>query len=60
MAKYKEGDSRIRVKMWDMSIGEDRTPKVGRGIATATNSGMEMGKYSHGLCNWITKGKKGK
>jgi hypothetical protein len=45
--------------MWDMSIGEDRTPKAGRGIATITNSGMEMGKYSHGLCNRITKGEKG-
>ena len=59
MAKYEEGDSRIYVKMWDMSIGEDRTPKAGRGIATITNSGMEMGKYSHGLCNRITKGEKG-
>jgi hypothetical protein len=45
--------------MWDMSTGEDRTPKAGGEIATTTNSGMEMGKYSHGLCNWIAEGEKG-
>jgi len=54
VAKYEEGDSRICVKMWDMSTGEDS-----HGLATTTNSGMEMGKYSHGLCNWIAKGEKG-
>jgi hypothetical protein len=59
VAKYEEGDSKIRVKMWDMSTSEDRTPKAGRGITTTTNSGMEVGKYSHGLCNRISKGKKG-
>ena len=59
VAKYEEGDSRICVKMWDISTGEDITPKASRGIATATNSKMEMGKYSHGLCNRITKGEKG-
>jgi hypothetical protein len=59
VAKYEEGDSRICVKMWDMSTGEDRTPKAGGEIATTTNSGMEMGKYSHGLCNWIAEGEKG-
>jgi hypothetical protein len=58
VAKYEEGDSRICVKMWDISTGEDITPKASRGIATATNSKMEMGKYSHGLCNQITKGEK--
>ena len=59
MIKFEEGDSRICVKTWDTSTGEDRTPKVGRGIAIATNSRMEMGKYIHGLCNQIAKGKKG-
>jgi len=39
-----EGDIKIYVKMWDMSTSEDRTSKVGGGIATATNSRMEMGK----------------
>jgi hypothetical protein len=58
VAKYEEGDNRICVKMWDISMGEDITPKASRGIATATNSEMEMGKYSHGLCNQITKGEK--
>jgi hypothetical protein len=45
--------------MWDMPIGEDRTSKAGRRITTTTNSRMEMGKYSHGLCNRIAKGEKG-
>jgi hypothetical protein len=43
----KEGDSRICVKIWDVSTCEDRTPKASGGIATATNSKMKMGKYSH-------------
>jgi hypothetical protein len=59
VAKYEEGDSGICVKMWDMPIGEDKTSKAGRRITTTTNSRMEMGKYSHGLCNRIAKGEKG-
>jgi nucleoside-triphosphatase THEP1 len=43
----KEGDNRICVKIWDVSTGEDRTLKASGGIATATNSKMKMGKYSH-------------
>jgi hypothetical protein len=58
VVKY-EGDIRICVKIWDMSTSENRTSKAGGGIATATNSEMEMGKYSHGLCNRIAKGEKG-
>ncbi|XP_061971882.1 uncharacterized protein LOC133694394 [Populus nigra] len=54
-----EGNSKICVKLWDLSTSKDRTSETCRGITVIINSGMEMGGYFYGFCDGITQGKEG-
>ena len=59
MAKYEEGNSRICVKLWDLSTSKYRTLETCRGIIVIINSRMEMGGYFYGFCDGITQEKEG-
>jgi hypothetical protein len=57
VAKYKEGNSRICVELWDLSTSKDRTLETCRGIIVIINSRMEMRGYFYGFYDGITQGK---
>ena len=59
MAKYEEGNSRICVELWDLSISKDRTPETSRGITVIVDSRMEMGGYFMDFVTGLHRGKKG-
>jgi hypothetical protein len=59
VAKYKEGNSRICVELWDLSTSKDRTPETCRGITVIINSGVEMGGYFMDFVTRLPRGKKG-
>jgi hypothetical protein len=54
VAKYEEGNSRICVKLWDLSTSKDRTLETFRGFTVIVDSIMEMGEYFYGFYDRIT------
>jgi hypothetical protein len=49
VTKYKEGNSRICVELWDLSTSKDRTPDTCRGFKVIVDSRMEMEGYFYGF-----------
>jgi hypothetical protein len=53
VAKYEEGNSRICIKLWDLSASKDRTLEIYRGTTITIDFEMEMGEYFYGFCDGI-------
>jgi hypothetical protein len=59
VAKYEEGNSRICVKLWDLSTSKDRTLETCWGFTVIVDSRMEMGGYFYDFVMGLPRGRKG-